>query len=116
MNGGVEENIVEVPNPGSGDTIPGNLGIVVQTDVVEEVHHDAGVPALGKNVPSEFGMDDGNAEEDVEPTIVVKKEDGMSNRINLTNPTSSSNFVMVKGKDFSHRMEYDPTSFLNISW
>ena len=62
MNGGVAENFVLVPNPESGDTIPCNLGMMEKSDVVEEVHDDSCVPAPGKNVHSEIGMDDGNAE------------------------------------------------------
>ena len=73
VNGGVEENIFEFPNPGSGDFIPGNLGIMEKSDVVEEVHRDAGLAALGENVHSKFGMDEGNADEDDESIIVAKK-------------------------------------------
>ena len=61
VNGGVDENIFEVPNLGSGDTIPRNLGMVEKSDVVEEVHHDSCVPAPGENVHSEFNIEDGNA-------------------------------------------------------
>ena len=64
VNSGVADNIIQVPNPGFGDTIPRNLGMIEKSDVVEEVHHDSLVPAPGENVHSEIGMDDGNAEED----------------------------------------------------
>ena len=110
------DNIIQVPNPGFGDTIPRNLGMMENSDVVEEVHHDSCVPASGENFQSEIGTDNGNAEEDDKPIIAVAQENVMSKSIDLTNPTPSSNFVRVKGKEFSYQTEYEPTPFLHISW
>ena len=46
----IAANLVEVPNPGSDVTIHGNFGMVEETEVVEEVQHNIGVPDLGVNV------------------------------------------------------------------
>ena len=111
VNGGVAENIIEVPNPGSDDTIHGNLGMVEKTDVVEEVHHDTGVRAVGKNVHSEFVMDEGNAKEDDEPTIAAEKGNVMRKRIDFTNSTPSSNFCDGEGEELLLLNGVRPKSF-----
>ena len=85
VNGGVAEKIVEVPNPGVGDIIPCNLGMMEMSDVVKECRQstlaaeDDHQPTI--NVLGHIGIDDGHVEErrqsslgpedDHPPTIVA---------------------------------------------
>ena len=72
--------------------------MVEKTDLVEDVHHDTGVSALGKNVQCNFGMDEGDAEEDRQPTLAVQKENVMRKRKDLSNSTPSSYFCDGDGE------------------
>ena len=85
VNGGVADNIVQVPNPGVGDIIPRNLGMMEKSDVVKECRQstvaseDDHQPTI--NVLGHIGIDDVHVEErrqsslgpedDHPPTIVA---------------------------------------------
>ena len=78
MNGGVGENIIQVPNPGFGDTIPRNLGMMGKSDVVKECRQST-IAAEDDHQPT---INANNA-----PTIAGEKENGMRKRIDFANPT-----------------------------
>ena len=73
VNGGVAENIVKVPNPGVGDTIPRNLGMMEKSDVVKECRQstfaaeDDQQPTI--KVHGHIGIDDGHVEERRQSTL-----------------------------------------------
>ena len=76
MNGGVAESIVQVPNPGFGDTIPRNLGMMEKSDVVKECRQstiaaeDDHQPTI--NVVGHIGIDDGHVEDAANPPLALR--------------------------------------------